>query len=322
MEELVKQLKAKSAKGRAQLDIANYLAKFGLDAAAVIGTGNSLNLLEQDENSPMTQPLDERLRLLNTLAYVPYCMEAVRLIPSSTKEFDSWIASAVRDHAKDSEQYSSLVDYLKRGELKEEQLISDVSFFIIHGSETTKSTLTWAIFELSKQPLLISRLQKEVDKAFASTHLEKECPFLDACIKETWRLWPPIPSGLQRVTPSQGRKTSDELRLPGNVIVSVPTYTIQRDPANFSSPNEFQPTRWLLKESTAKVHQVAAFSPFGYGQDKCLGQEMALMQCRIVLTRLFQSFEISTSNNKALKAEHRDQHTIANTSCLVDIASR
>lgn len=337
VEDVVKHLQAKLVqKEGMQLDIVEYLTRFSLDAAVTIGTGTTLGLLGKVELPSMIQPLDERLRLLNTLSYVPYCMEAVHLIPSSTRKFDNWIASTVKDCSttNDSKQQSSsaLVDYL-RGE-KEEQLISDVSTFIIHSSETIKSTLTWAIFELINQPLLLGRLQKELDSIFKReksttteyfSHLEQECPLLDACIKETWRLWPPVPSGLQRVTPFQGRKISNDLHLPANVIVSVPTYTIQRDPANFSSPNQFQPTRWLPKESTAKNHQLAAFSPFGYGQDdsKCIGQELALMQCRIMLASLIQSFNISPVKDKeAFKTEYRDQYTIANTLCLIEIASR
>lgn len=50
---------------------------------------------------------------------------------------------------------------------------------------------------------------------------------LNAVIDESLRLHPPVPSGLQRVTPPQGLMVGGTF-IPGNTIVQVPMHTIQR----------------------------------------------------------------------------------------------
>lgn len=52
-------------------------------------------------------------------------------------------------------------------------------------------------------------------------------PYLQACIDESLRLFPPVPSGLQRQTPPQGLQVGD-VWIPGNTIVMTPTYTLNR----------------------------------------------------------------------------------------------
>lgn len=51
--------------------------------------------------------------------------------------------------------------------------------------------------------------------------------YLQACIDESLRLFPPVPSGLQRQTPPQGLQVG-ETWIPGNTIVMTPTYLLCR----------------------------------------------------------------------------------------------
>lgn len=50
---------------------------------------------------------------------------------------------------------------------------------------------------------------------------------LEGCINEALRLFPPVPSGLQRMTPPEGVKIAGRY-IPGDTLVSTPTYTIHR----------------------------------------------------------------------------------------------
>jgi cytochrome P450 len=200
-----------------------------------------------------------------------------------------------------------------------------VSLFILDVSGMTRSVLTWSVFELTQQPLLVERLQKEVK---AASHPYNQCPFLDACIDETLRLWPPVPSGLQVVTPSQGLDISKAHRLPPNTILSAPTYALHRDPVNFSSPDDYQPARWLSRKGTNKSHHnTDAFVPFGYGHAvKTLEESVVRLQCRAILARFFQSYDITlaTEGNTPddIRGRYRDHGFAAKTPCMVRIRAR
>ncbi|WYZ38083.1 hypothetical protein EsH8_II_001589 [Colletotrichum jinshuiense] len=84
----------------------------------------------------------------------------------------------------------------------------------------------------------IKRLRKEIDDYFAHNAIVEHLPlsklqYLQACIDETLRLHPTVPSGLQRMTPPEGMEI-DGTFIPGNTIVQVPSHTMFRGKSLFS----------------------------------------------------------------------------------------
>lgn len=103
--------------------------------------------------------------------------------------------------------------------------------------------MTCLLFELARRPDIYRKLQAEID-AFIDQHENtlldhyslSKLEYLQACIDETLRLHPPLPSGVQRVTPPEGLYIDRDLYLPGNTIVQTPMYTMHRgNRAEFSS---------------------------------------------------------------------------------------
>lgn len=87
-------------------------------------------------------------------------------------------------------------------------------------------------YQLSLEPQYLKRLQAEVDELFDSDRevdaisLAK-LPYLDACINEALRMHPPVPSGVQRMTPPEGLQIGETF-IPGNSIVQIPSHTMFR----------------------------------------------------------------------------------------------
>lgn len=99
-------------------------------------------------------------------------------------------------------------------------------------SDTTAASLTCLFFELAQNPAVLQKLQEEVDGYFAqnpepSAASLSKLEYLNACINESLRLHPPVPSGVQRITPPEGLQL-DGTFIPGETIVQVPTYTLHR----------------------------------------------------------------------------------------------
>lgn len=84
--------------------------------------------------------------------------------------------------------------------------------------------------------------------------------------------------------------------IPEQTQVFVHTYTIQRDPRNFSSPSSFIPSRWFDRASKTPYelpnHNESAFIPFSYGPRSCVGKNLALLEMRILLAWLIQRFDM------------------------------
>ncbi len=85
--------------------------------------------------------------------------------------------------------------------------------------------------------------------------------------------------------------------------ISIPTYTIHRDPRYFfPKPNEFIPERWLgspspsdpqsNSEKSGFVTNQAAFIPFSYGPANCVGKNLAMVEMRMIVALLMQRLDL------------------------------
>lgn len=99
-------------------------------------------------------------------------------------------------------------------------------------SDTTAASLTCLFYELARHPEVVAKIQQEIDAYHAerddADHLGlSKLKYLQACIDESLRLYPPVPSGVQRMSPPSGQQIGDVF-IPGNTIVQVPSYTLNR----------------------------------------------------------------------------------------------
>lgn len=85
---------------------------------------------------------------------------------------------------------------------------------------------------------------------------------------------------MPRTTPPGGLQI-DEMFIPGDTNVSVPTYAIQRDPRYYNKPLEFLPERW-----ETMTPESAPFLPFTKGKYMCPGKNLAMMEMTMVIGRV------------------------------------
>jgi len=135
------------------------------------------------------------------------------------------------------------------------------------------------------------RLQAEIDQRPEPLHNDwlGSLPYLNAAINEALRLMPPVPAGLQRVTPPEGMHLAGQW-IPGNVFVSVSAHTVQRDPRNWGRPNEFIPERWI-GEGPEPCNR-DAWIPFSYGTYGCVGKQLGLMEVRHIAAAVVKSYDM------------------------------
>lgn len=93
---------------------------------------------------------------------------------------------------------------LSRGEMD-----SNAGLFMVAGTETTATLVSGLTFLLLKNPEEMKKLTTEIREAFESPDdmtIEgvAALPYLNACIKEAFRLYPPVVTGLPRMTPPDG----------------------------------------------------------------------------------------------------------------------
>lgn len=161
------------------------------------------------------------------------------------------------------------------------------------GSETTSSTIEWALTELLLHRESMDRAKAELHRAVGPTRKVEESdidrlPYLQAVVKETLRLHPPIPF----LVPRRAMEDTEFMgyRVPKDTQVFVNTWAIGRDPDVWADPLGFQPERFLGSKLDFKG-QNYEFIPFGAGRRMCAGVPLAQRILHIVLGSLVHEFD-------------------------------
>ncbi|KAG6404325.1 hypothetical protein SASPL_136571 [Salvia splendens] len=160
------------------------------------------------------------------------------------------------------------------------------------GTDTTSSTLEWAMTELIRHPTVMMNLQTEVrgivkDRKIITDEDLGEMQYLKAVIKETLRLHAPAPL-LGRV--AREDVTVMGYEIPANMMVITNVWAIGRDPASWEEPHKFHPERFLNSSLDFKGLDFR-FSPFGHGRRGCPGIALAIASVEVVLANLVHKFE-------------------------------
>uniref|UniRef100_A0A665U190 unspecific monooxygenase n=1 Tax=Echeneis naucrates TaxID=173247 RepID=A0A665U190_ECHNA len=177
--------------------------------------------------------------------------------------------------------------------LSDSEIVSQLTMFAMAGYETSAITLTFLAYNLARNPEITKRLQEEIDTTFPSKgpvqyEALMQMEYLDAVIKESLRLSPPIPR-LER----QAKETVkiNDLTIPKDMIVMIPVYALHRDPELWPEPEEFKPERFS-KENKDSINPYT-YLPFGMGPRNCLGMRFALLLVKLALVEVLQKFSFS-----------------------------
>ncbi|TLD34544.1 cytochrome P450 [Venturia nashicola] len=175
--------------------------------------------------------------------------------------------------------------------LSDDDIQAEAVNFIIAGSDTTGTTLTYLTWAVLQRPNVQTTLEQEVANLpadFSDADLEA-LPFLNAIIDETLRLYGAAPGSLPRMVPSGGAQLGDYF-VPEGFTVSTQSYSLHRDPTLFSDPERYDPWRWLDTANPLSKEAKAAFHPFGAGSRTCIGVHLAHMELRIATALFFREW--------------------------------
>uniref|UniRef100_A0A2N9FFP6 Cytochrome P450 n=1 Tax=Fagus sylvatica TaxID=28930 RepID=A0A2N9FFP6_FAGSY len=166
---------------------------------------------------------------------------------------------------------------------------------VVAGAETTTTTVEWVMAELLQHPEVMRKVNEELeevvglDSLVEESHLPK-LHYLDAVIKETFRLHPPLPFLVPR-SPSQS-STIGEYYVPKGTRVLLNVWVIHRDPKLWENPLEFQPERFLNDPSKLDYSgNNFKYIPFGSGRRICAGIPLAERTFMYTIASLIHLFE-------------------------------
>ncbi len=181
---------------------------------------------------------------------------------------------------------------LTQGELESETLTQ-----ITAGSDSTASALRLTLHFICTSPHILDRLLAEFNTAVGTGKVSRpviqdaearQLPYLQACIKEGLRVYPPVTGLMAKLVP-EGGVTVDvdgtEKFIPGGTQIGWNSWGMMRHKHIFGQDCEiYRPERWLpVDGSEGEQRRIARMTEtvglcFGYGRFGCLGRSVATME--------------------------------------------
>jgi sterol 14-demethylase len=160
------------------------------------------------------------------------------------------------------------------------------------GHHTSSGTAAWTLIELLRHPDVRAGVTQELDALYAdgsavSFQALREIPLLEAALKETLRLHPPLIL-LLRVAQQEVELGGHTLAV-GTMVGATPRVS-NRIPEDFPEPERFDPGRYLDPRQEDLTHRWT-WLPFGAGRHRCVGNAFAMMQLKAIFSVLLRDYE-------------------------------
>jgi cytochrome P450 len=199
--------------------------------------------------------------------------------------------------------------------MSQEELESETLTQITAGSDSTATAIRMTLFHVATSPECERRLLGELtaagygpisaseDSSIIPEAEARKLPYLQACINEGLRMYPPVVGLLSKQSPDAGDVitvdypdgSSKQVPVPGGTRIGWNPYGFLRSTSLFGPDAEiWRPERWLdgaATPSKLKDMNEAVGLVFGYGRFGCLGRPVAMLELNKAIPELLRRFK-------------------------------
>ncbi|KAF2840589.1 cytochrome P450, partial [Patellaria atrata CBS 101060] len=257
-------------------NFSDWATWYGFDFIGDLSFGSSFDLLTSDEHRYVPGVLMGTSKFLYYAGYLPFAFllrpilgtpilsmlgsqaakDSVKFTNLANSRLEARIALSDAAEKSGQETRKDIFHHLLSARDPETgrsftmtQLQADSGLLIAAGSDGVALTLSGCLFYLLRNPHTYEKLVAEIRSAFDDAEdigMPKlaSLTYLTACIDETLRISPALPSAMPReVLP--GGLSVDGLHIPSGIDVGVAAYCIQHNSTYYPSPWAFRPERWI-----------------------------------------------------------------------------
>ncbi|KAK5643674.1 hypothetical protein RI129_007519 [Pyrocoelia pectoralis] len=185
--------------------------------------------------------------------------------------------------------------------ITDEEIKEQVDTIMFEGHDTTAAGSSFFLSLMAAHPEIQEKVIKEMDEVFGDSDRPAtfadtlEMKYLERCILETLRIYPPVPI-IARQLKQNVKLTNGDYILPAGCTVIVATYKIHRRADIYPNPDQFDPDNFLPERTS--VRHYYAFIPFSAGPRSCVGRKYAMLKLKILLSTIMRNFRIKSDLNE------------------------
>ncbi|KFB40897.1 AGAP002419-PA-like protein [Anopheles sinensis] len=182
--------------------------------------------------------------------------------------------------------------------LTDREIQEEVDTFMFEGHDTTTIAISFTLLLLARHPEVQEKVFQEVveivgnDPHAPVSHRNlQDMKYLEMVIKESLRLYPPVPIIARRFT--------EDVDLGGKTVPEGSNFNIgimhmHRDPAVFPDPERFDPERFA-PDRTMELTSPYAYVPFSAGPRNCIGQKFAMLELKSTISKVIRHFKLTSA---------------------------
>ncbi|KAF8685042.1 cytochrome P450 [Rhizoctonia solani] len=322
------------------IDVLSWLSRATLDIIGVAGFDHHFNSLEnadKDELSAAFKQIFQASQSTGTLALLENILPILKYIPTrrrkdiaaslatmnriGTRLIENKKAALDQDYKTGSaSQGRDLLTLLIKSNIQAEneghkmsdqEVLSQISTFLVAGHETTSTATTWALYTLAKYPSVQRKLREELLESGLGDEPEMadldKLPYLDCFVHECLRVHSPVPNVAREAAANVQVPISkpykdrygvehDFIRLQKGDMVILPILTLNNMKEIWGEDaEEFKPERWNnIPEAVKEMPGVwGHLMTFIHGQRSCIGYRFSIIEMKALLYSLVRSIEFS-----------------------------
>lgn len=215
----------------------------------------------------------------NLIAYIFYPITTIKHL-KSVKRLNEEISRLITNYIKDYE-VTSFLTTLKENNSSKEEIQQNILEMILAGTDTSSVSLYYTI-------LLLTENKQKYDKLIESVKTDPNSSYIDLVLKESMRLLPVGPVIIrQAIHDCFLNESNIKVKKGDNFVLHLAR--MNRDREYFENPLCFKPERFNDKS--------VFFFPMGKGPKSCVGQYLAMIEMRVILSELIKNFHIVRQAN-------------------------
>ncbi|XP_038201430.1 cytochrome P450 2C25-like [Arvicola amphibius] len=278
----------------------------------------------------LMEKVNENVRILsspwmqvcnNFPSLIDYCPGSHHTVSKNVDYVRSYLLEKIKEHQQSLNVANprDFIDYYliklkqashdQQSEFTLENLATTVFDLFGAGTETTSTTLRYALLLLLKHPDVTAKVQEEIHRVVGRNRSpcmqdRSHMPYTDAMIHEVQRFISLIPINLPHAVTCDIKFRN--YLIPKGTTVITSLSSVLNDSKEFPNPEIFDPGHFLDKNGNFKKSDY--FMPFSTGKRICAGEGLARMELFLFLTTILQNFKL----NSLVKTNDIDMTPVVN----------